>query len=94
MALNQRFNKCEFFRSEVNFLGHVINCDGIKKSPEYVEKVKNITRPVTVSQLRKFLGLINFQHKFISRCSELSKPLSEVTGGPKRKVIKWTPEQC
>ena len=46
--------------SEVSFLGHVINCEGIRKSPEYVEKAKNITRPVTVSQLHKFLGLINF----------------------------------
>ena len=93
-GIKLKVNKCDFFRREVNFLGHVINCDGIRKSPEYVEKVKNITRPVTVSQLRKFLGLINFQRKFISRCSELSKPLSEITGGPKRKVIKWTPEQC
>ena len=93
-SIKLKINKCEFFRSKVNFLGHVINCDGIRKSPEYVEKVKHITRPVTVSQLRKILGLINFQSKFISQCSELSKPLSEITGGPKRKAIKWTPEQC
>ena len=40
--------------------------------------------------MRQFLGLINFQRKFIQNCSVLSKSLSECTSGPKRKKIEWS----
>jgi len=88
-----KVKKCEFFKNELNFLGHVISSEGIKKSPDYVDKVLNVPKPTTVSQLRQYMGLINFQRKFIEKCSEIAKPLTEITGGPKRKVIKWTKEQ-
>jgi len=87
-----KVKKCEMFKNEVNFLGHVINNEGIRKSPEYVERVKNAKRPENVKQMRQFLGLINFQRKFVSNCSTLTKPLSEQTVGPKGKKIKWTDE--
>ena len=85
-------SKCEWFKSEVTFLGHVINSSGIRKSPEYVEKVLRIEKPRTVKELRQFLGLINFQRKFIEKCSLLTKPLSLCTVGPKNKKICWNPE--
>ena len=88
-----KVKKCEFFVSEVNFLGHVLGANGIRKSPEYVEKVKNFRRPETVTEMRKFMGLVNFQRKFIKDCSQIAKPLTEVTGGPKKAKIKWTDEQ-
>ena len=88
-----KVKKCEFFKQEVAFLGHIINKFGIKKCPEFVKKVKDFPRPKTITQLRQFLGLINFQRKFIDNCSVIAKPLSEITGGPKRKVIRWTDEQ-
>ena len=85
--------KSEFFKHETKLLGHIMSRDGIRKSPEYIEKVKNHPPPVTVTDLRKFLGLVNFQRKFIPRCSEICKPLSEITGGNKKTKINWTPER-
>ena len=84
--------KCEFFKSEVEFLGHVINRTGIRKTPEYIEKVAQYPRPKTKGELREFLGFINFQRKYLPNCSVIQKPLSCHTSGPKRRLIEWTEE--
>ena len=88
-----KVKKCEFFQQEVTFLGHIMNAEGIRKSGEYVKKVKNYPRPETVSDLRRFLGLVNLYRKFIKQCSGISKPLREVTGRAKKKKIDWTSER-
>ena len=85
-------SKCEWFQSEVEFLGHVVSRGGVRKTPAYIEKVDSFPRPTTVRQLREFLGLVNFQRKFIPGCSTLQKPLSALTGGAKKKVLQWTPD--
>ena len=79
--------KCEFFKETINFLGHVISSDGIQKSPEFVHKVINIDRPKTVHDLKKFLGLVNFQRKFIPKCSLIAQPLSKLTGAQKKLLL-------
>ena len=83
-------SKCEWFAKEVKFLGHIISTNGIRKSPEYVESIGNYPRPETVGDLRKFLGLYNFQRKTIPNCSEIQKPLSSLTGGCKKARLQWT----
>lgn len=82
--------KCQWFSSSVDFLGHTISRTGIKKQQAFIEKVDAFPRPETVTQMREFLGLINFQRKFIQDSSVLQKPLSEVTGGKKKDKITWT----
>ena len=86
-----KLSKCKWFAKEVKFLGHIITPTGIKKSPEYVQKIMDIQKPTTVRQLREFLGLVNFQRKFLPNCSEIQKPLSSLTGGRHSKVLDWTP---
>ena len=89
-GIKVKIDKCEFFKQQVEFLGHIISKDGISKSPEFIEKVKNFERPTNVSQLRQFLGLCNFQRKFVEHFSEIAKPLTSRTSGPKKKVLDWT----
>ena len=86
--------KCEWFRSEVEFLGHNVSSSGLKKTNEYLEKVASYPRPTTVGGLREFLGFINFQRKFVPNCSELQKPLTRVTGGKSNKVLEWDQEMA
>ena len=87
-----KIDKCEFFKDEISFLGHVISKDGIKKSPEFTDKVRNYPKPTNVTELRRFMGLCNFQRKFVDKYAEISKPLTKLTGGPKRKTLEWTEE--
>ena len=87
-----KVSKCEMFREEVSFLGHLINSEGIRKSPEFVEKVRNVKRPQNVREMRKFLGLVNFQRKFVKNCSLLTAPLTQWTVGDKGRKIVWNEE--
>ena len=87
-----KLSKCDFFKTEVGFLGHLISTTGIKKTPEYVEKIVNYQRPQTKGELREFLGLVNFQRKFLPNCSVIQHPLSYHTSGKRSKQLEWTEE--
>ena len=89
-----KLSKCEWFKSEVEFLGHLISLSGIRKTPAYTERVLSFAQPKTVGELREFLGLVNFQRKYLPNCSEIQKPLSRLTGGRKNKVLTWTTEMA
>lgn len=82
-------SKCHWFRESVPFLGHVVGRDGLQKSPSYVQQVMEFPRPETVGELRQFLGLVNFQRKFLPNCSVVAQPLSRLTGGPKKQKLVW-----
>ena len=89
-------SKCVFFAREISFLGFILNQHGLKKSPEYVERIKQVPEPRTVHELMKFLGLVNFQRKFVPRCSEIIAPLNAAVDHKarniKKKEIIWTEE--
>ena len=85
--------KCSWFQSEVEFLGHQINQEGIKKTPSYISKLRDYERPKTIKEIREFLGLVNFQRKFMPHCSEIAKPLSKITGGDGKQLVEWTSER-
>ena len=82
--------KCTWFQQEVEYLGHVIGRDGIKKAEKFVEKIRDFPRPETVRQLREFLGLANFQRKFVPDFSTVQKPLSVETCGKGKRRVKWS----
>ena len=88
-GMKVKLSKCEFFQTEVSFLGHLLSREGIKKDPAYVKAVQEYPKPKDLTELRRFLGLVNFQRKFVKDCSTIAKPLTEVTGGPKRKPLAW-----
>ena len=58
--LYAKFSKCEFWLREVAFLGHVVSSDGIKVDPKKTKAVKNWPRPLTSSNIRRFLGLAGY----------------------------------
>ena len=51
-----KFSKCEFWLSSVSFLGHVISDEGIFVDPKKIEVVHDWKRPITVTEIRSFLG--------------------------------------
>jgi hypothetical protein len=85
-------SKCEFFKAEVEFLGHLVNQNGTRKTLEYVQKVREYPRPTTKGELREFLGFVNLQRKFLPNCSVIQRPLSCHTSGKKSKKLEWTDE--
>ena len=91
-GLKLNSEKCSFFKSEVKFLGHQISFKGIRPLPQRAETLSKFTLPKTVTQLRSFLGTINYCHRFIPHLSEMISPLSGLASGPKHSIIRWDEE--
>ncbi|GJU38012.1 hypothetical protein Tco_1186366 [Tanacetum coccineum] len=72
--LYAKFSKCEFWLQEVQFLGHVVNRDGIHVDPSKVESVKNWKTPESPTEIRLFLGLAGYYRRFIENFSKSQSP--------------------
>jgi hypothetical protein len=74
----------------VSFLGHVIFGEGVAVDPEKVKAVVEWTRPISVFEIRSFLGLASYYQHFIEGFSKLSRPLIALTKKNARYI--WTDE--
>jgi hypothetical protein len=72
-------SKCEFFKPEVEFLGHHVGRDGVRMMEDKVKAVQEWPTPTKVGQIRSFLGTAGYYRKFIRNFSGLAAPLSELT---------------
>ena len=71
--------KCQFFKKEVDFLGHVVSSDGIRPPAAKVEAIRTYPKPATCSQLLSFLGMLNYYRRFIPKAASMLKPLTDAT---------------
>jgi hypothetical protein len=76
--LYAKLSKCEFWMKQVAFLGHVISKGGISIDPRKVEDVLSWNVPMSVGDIRSFLGLAGYYQKFIEGFSKISKPMTEL----------------
>jgi hypothetical protein len=63
--LYAKFNKCEFWLTQVAFLGYVISVGGVSVDPGKVRDVLNSKPPTNVSEIHSFLGLAGYYRRFI-----------------------------
>ena len=77
--LYAKFSKCEFWLTEVRFLGHVVSSLGASVDQEKVEAVMSLERPKSVFEIRSFLGLTGYCRKFIEDFSQLAAPMTRLT---------------
>ncbi|KAI3818632.1 hypothetical protein L1987_12447 [Smallanthus sonchifolius] len=89
--LYAKFSKCEFWLTEVQFLGHVINMNGIQVDPSKIEAISKWEIPKSPTEIRSFLGLAGYYRRFIQNFSRIAIPLTSLT----RKSVKyeWGPKQ-
>ena len=74
-----KFSKCEFWLTEVKFLGHVVSTLGVSVDLEKVEAVMSWERPKSVFEIRSFLGLARYYKRFIEDFSQLVAPMTRLT---------------
>ncbi|GJV72947.1 putative reverse transcriptase domain-containing protein [Tanacetum coccineum] len=72
--LYAKFSKCEFWLPKVQFLGHVIDSQGIHVDPAKIESIKDWASPKTPTEIRQFLGLNGYYRRFIKGFSKIANP--------------------
>ncbi|GJY88108.1 hypothetical protein Tco_0502736 [Tanacetum coccineum] len=77
--LYAKFSKCEFWLSKVQFLGHVIDSEGIYVDPAKIESIKDWTSPKTPTKIHQFLGLVGYYRQFIEGFLKIAKPMTQLT---------------
>ena len=83
--------KCVFGQSSLNFLGHSISATGIQPLSEKVRAISDFPTPADKKALERFLGMMNFYHRFLPGIAKRLAPLTEATKG-KSKKLNWTAE--
>jgi hypothetical protein len=74
--LYAKFSKCEFWLTEVAFLGHVISAGGISIDPSKIKDMLNWMPPMNASEIWSFLGLMGYYRRFIKDFSKIAKPVT------------------
>ncbi|UYV69327.1 K02A2.6-like, partial [Cordylochernes scorpioides] len=70
--------KCVFGVPRINFLGHILDEDGIRPDPAKIEAVAKMPAPTDVHGVRRFLGMVNHLGRFVENLSEIVAPLSQL----------------
>nr|GFB13713.1 hypothetical protein [Tanacetum cinerariifolium] len=89
--LYAKFSKCEFWLSSVAFLGHIISAEGITMDPTKVEAITKWPRPMSVTEIRSFLGLVGYYRRFVEGFSCLALPLTKLMR--KGEKFVWNEER-
>ena len=70
--------KCQFGTTELGFLGHHVCAEGISPLPSAVDASVNFVRPEKQRPLRRYLGMVNYYHRFIPQCAAKLTPLNNL----------------
>ena len=84
--------KCNFFKSHIQYLGYLISGEGIKPLPEKLESIKEMPPPTTPKEVKQFLGLIGYYRKFVPRFANVARPLTNLTRLD--QLFEWSDILC
>lgn len=90
-GLTLKQSKCKFGVPSVEYLGHIIDSDGLHPSEAKVKAIREAPTPTNVTELKSFLGLLNYYHKFLPDVATVLSPLHLLLR--KDTPWKWTPDQ-
>lgn len=94
-GLNIKPGKCIFGVNNIDFLSHNISVNGIHPSDEKVTAIKNFERPTTFKQLQKFVGMVNYYHRYIPKLAHKTSILHVLINEAikrKLKILEWNSE--
>ena len=91
--LYAKLSKCTFFANSIEYLGHIIDGEGLRPNPRLVQALTDFPQPKTLKELQSFLGLANYYRKFIKNFSIIALPLTDATRNvapTSPRPIEWT----
>ena len=90
-GLRLKRSKCVFMADEVTYLGFRISKEGISPLPEKVDAIQNAPPPENITQLKAYLGMLNYYNRYLPNLSDIIEPLHRLL----RKGIpyQWKSDQ-
>nr|GEW32951.1 retrotransposon protein, putative, Ty3-gypsy subclass [Tanacetum cinerariifolium] len=82
-----KFSKCKFWIPKVQFLGHVIDSQGIHVDPAKIESIKDWGSPKSPMEIHQFLGLAGYYQRFTEGFLKIAKPMTKLT--QKKVKFEW-----
>ncbi|KAK8662624.1 hypothetical protein V6N13_024515 [Hibiscus sabdariffa] len=86
-----KFSNCEFWLSEVAFLGHIISTKGIMVDPKKIQTILNWRSPRNVGEVHSFLGLARYYMRFVKGFSNIALPLTKLLR--KDQPFEWSEDR-
>nr|VZI42160.1 unnamed protein product [Spirometra erinaceieuropaei] len=83
-GVTQHPSKCVLGATSLEFLGHLIDSNGIRPLPSKVAAIREFPPPTSKRQLQRFLGMVNFYRRFLPNCADIILPLTTLLSGSKR----------
>lgn len=84
-GLTLKQSKCRFGLQRISYFRHIIDKEGLHPAPKKIEAIAKAPSPKNVKELRAFLGLVNYYHKFLPNLSSVLSPLYQLL----QQNIKW-----
>ena len=85
-GLKLKLSKCNFFRTEISYLGHKVSAAGMEPGTDGLKGITEIAPPATYTQVRKFLGATGYFRRFIKGYTRIAKPLNDLLQGENSKL--------
>ena len=92
-GLNIKASKCIFGVDSLDFLGYNISINGIQPTKERIETIANFQRPTKLKDLQKFIGIINYYHRYVKMIAQHLAPIHnivKIANKDKCKTVTWT----
>ena len=89
--LTLNLEKCLFSQTRLQYLGQIIDSEGVRKDPSKVKAIIDMAEPQDIASLRHFLGLVNHLTKFCPNVAEKTKPIRDLL--KKESAWVWAPAQ-
>ena len=83
--------KCNIFKRQVSYLGHIVSKEGISTDPSKTKDIDEWPQPSTVTEVKRFLGLCSYYRRFVPDFATVAKPLIVLT--EKNVPFRWTEVQ-
>ena len=77
-GLKLKESKCDFFKQEIHYLGHLISVDRIQLLPKKLDSIRDMPKPRLPKEIKQFLGLTGYYRKFVSWFSDMTRPLTKL----------------
>lgn len=85
-------SKSEFAKNEIDFLGYLVSSQGLSPTAQKIDVISNFPKPKTKCELKRFLGMLNFYHRFVPKMAEIQAPLHISSEKNDKTPVNWTSE--